>query len=197
MKKSIILVVVIVLIFSHDISAQYTDNVAVGLRIGEPLGINVRKYFQYGDKAFDVNFGTYGLFYGQHRKYRDGGYHLVDEFDGKYTSSQPVGFMMQGIYSWHYSIGNGDALKAYYGYGGQLNYRTYASKGAVVGTRQNGEKHVSLGPAVVAGLEYNIPGNDVGVFLDAGGYMEIVPDIFFMHPLVSAGVRVNIIGIKK
>ena len=184
MKKSIILVVVIVLIFSHDISAQYTDNVAVGLRIGEPLGINVRKYFQYGDKAFDVNFGTYGFLYGKDRSYRKGAY-------------SKSGLMVQGIYSWHYSIGSGDALKAYYGFGGQFNFREYVSEENLIGTRQNGDKQLSMGPTVNAGVEYNLPGNDIGVFIDAGGYAELAPGFLFMHPQFSAGVRVNIIGIKK
>ncbi|MFT4735325.1 MAG: outer membrane protein W, partial [Arcticibacterium sp.] len=158
-------------------------------------GINIRKYFQYGDKAFDVNIGTYGWFYGQHRKYRDGGYHLLDN-RGKFTSSQPVGAMVQGIYSWHFPIGKTDALKAYYGFGGQVNYRTYVSEDNLVGTNQNGEKHISLGPAAAAGLEYNLPGNDLGIFLDGGGYLELAPDLLFSHPQFSAGVRVNILGNK-
>ena len=183
------------LVITFETLAQYNNNVAVGLRIGEPLGLNIRKYFQYGDKAFDLNIGTYGLFYGQHRKYRGGGYHLVDS-DGKYTSSQPTGLMFQGIYSWHYPVGNEDAIKAYYGFGGQVNYRTYASEGNVVGTRQNGEKHISLGPAGAAGIEYNLPGNDMGIFIDAGGYIELAPDLLFMVPQISAGVRVNLVSGK-
>jgi hypothetical protein len=192
MKKILFLSILMMLSFSNEIFAQYNNNVAVGLRIGEPLGLNIRKYFQYGDKAFDVNIGTYGLFYGQHRKYRDGGYHLLDQYGD--SSSQPLGYMFQGIYSWHYPVGKGDALKAYYGFGGQINYRTYASEGNIVGTRQNGEKHISLGPAGAAGVEYNLPGNDLGIFLDAGGYIELAPDLLFMVPQISAGVRVNLVG---
>ncbi|MFT6880771.1 MAG: hypothetical protein ACI9QN_002607 [Arcticibacterium sp.] len=195
MKNNLVLITLCLFAIAFETSAQYDKNIAVGFRVGEPLGINVRKYFQYGDKAFDINIGTYGLFYGQHRKYRDGGYHLLDN-RGKFTSSQPAGLMVQGIYSWHFPIGKTDALKAYYGFGGQVNYRTYVSEDNLVGTRQNGEKHISLGPAAAAGLEYNLPGNDLGIFLDGGGYLELAPDLLFSHPQFSAGVRVNILGNK-
>ena len=195
MKKILTLVVLCLFAIDFQASAQYDKNIAVGLRVGEPLGLNIRKYFQYGDKAFDVNIGTYGLFYGQNRKYRDGGYHLTDN-NGKFTSSHSAGLMVQGIYSWHHSIGNGDALKAYYGFGGQVNYRNYVSEENLVGTRQNGEKHISMGPTGAAGVEYNLPGNDLGIFLDAGGYLELAPDLLFSHPQFSAGVRVNLVGNK-
>ncbi|AWV97205.1 hypothetical protein [Arcticibacterium luteifluviistationis] len=192
MKKSFFLGIIAMLLISLDSTAQYNNNIAVGLKIGEPIGLNIRKYFQYGDKTFDINIGSYGLLYGQHRKYRDGPYHLKNS-NGKYTSSQPAGMMFQGIYSWHRPVGKGDAIKVYYGFGGQVNYRTYVSKDNLIGTNQNGEKHVSMGPTGNAGIEYNLPGNDVGIFLDAGGYVEIVPDLLFMHPQLSAGVRVNIV----
>ncbi|MGK0139817.1 MAG: hypothetical protein ACI9DJ_003282, partial [Algoriphagus sp.] len=100
MKNNFVLITLCLFTIAFETSAQYDKNIAVGFRVGEPLGINVRKYFQYGDKAFDVNIGTYGWFYGQHRKYRDGGYHLLDN-KGNFPSSQPVGAMVQGIYSWH------------------------------------------------------------------------------------------------
>jgi hypothetical protein len=183
MKKSFLIGIALMLALSFEISAQYDNNVAVGIRIGEPLGINVRKYFQYGDKAFDVNFGTYGFLYGKDRVYRKGAY-------------SKSGLMVQGIYSWHYGIGSGDALKAYYGFGGQINFREYVSEENLIGTRQNGDKQLSLGPTVNAGAEYNLPGNDIGVFIDAGGYAELAPGFLFMHPQFSAGVRVNLVGNK-
>lgn len=179
MKKSIFILLIISMI-AVESKAQYDNNLAVGLRVGEPLGINIRKYFQYGDKAFDINFGTYGFIYGTNRAYRK----------GHYTKS---GLMLNGIYNWHYSLGKNDGLKAYYGFGGQFNFREYAADENIIGTRQNGEKHLSIGPAGNAGLEYDLPNNDLGIFLDAGLYAELFPDIAFLHPQISAGVRVNLV----
>lgn len=183
MKKTLFLGFILMFPFAFHAAAQYDKNLAVGLRVGEPLGINIRKYFQYGDKAFDVNFGTYGFIYGRVREYRK----------GEYSKS---GLMFQGIYSWHHNLGKGDAIKAYYGFGAQINFREYVSEENLIGTRQNGDKQISLGPALNAGVEYNLPGNDIGVFLDGGFYTELVPDFLFLHPQVSAGIRVNIVGNK-
>jgi hypothetical protein len=179
MKKTLIIMAILTAI-AFQSNAQYDKNVAIGIRIGEPLGLNIRKYFQYGDKAFDVNFGTYGFLYGTNRDYRKGKY-------------QKSGLMFQGLYSWHYAIGKNQALKAYYGFGGQINYRDYASEENIIGTRQDGEKHVSLGPAGNAGVEYDLPGNDVGIFLDGGVYTELIPDLLFLHPQINAGIRVNLV----
>ena len=180
MKKSLFITLLLISLGSGASFAQYDTNLAVGLRVGEPLGLNIRKYFQYGDRAFDLNFGTYGFLYGRDRKYRKGEY-------------QKSGIMLQGIYQFHYSIGKNEGVKVYYGFGGQLNFRDYVSTPNVIGTRQDGEKHLSLGPAINAGLEYDLPGNNVGIFLDAGTYIELLQDPLFIHPLLSTGVRVNLV----
>ncbi len=178
--KKLLITLSLFLAFAFQSNAQYDKNVAIGLKVGEPLGLNIRKYFQYGDKAFDINFGTYGFLYGTNREYRKGVY-------------QKSGIMFQSLYNWHYSLGKNEGLKVYYGFGGQINYRDYASEENIIGTRQDGEKHLSLGPAGNAGIEFDIPGNDVGVFLDGGVYAELVPDLLFLHPQINAGVRVNLV----
>ena len=160
--------------------AQYDQNFAIGVKIGEPIGINIRKYMQYGDRAFDVNFGTYGFVYGRVRDYRKGAY-------------EKSGMMLQGLYNFHTSLGKKDGLHAYYGFGAQFNFREYISDASGTGFRGLGEKHLSLGPAGNAGLEFDLPGNEVGVFLDAGAYAELFPDIFFLHPQINAGIRVNLV----
>ena len=71
MKKQLALLV-LVIITTFSASAQYDNNWAIGLRVGEPLGINVRKHFAQGDRAFDVNIGTYGFLYGRQRDYGRG-----------------------------------------------------------------------------------------------------------------------------
>ena len=151
--------------------AQYDSNFALGLRVGEPLGLNIRKYFQYGDKAFDVNIGTYGLLYGSQREY------LKGEYNG-------AGFMFQGIYSWHKSLLKRDQLHVYYGFGGQVNSRNHYPDDRI-GQRDNKERKLSLGPAAAAGVEFDLPGNELGFFIDVGTYMEAIPRPLFFHPTAS------------
>src|SRR5438045_3712776 len=45
---------------------------AIGLRLGEPTGLNIKKYIGRSN-ALDINIGTYGTFYGD-RAYRNGYY---------------------------------------------------------------------------------------------------------------------------
>ncbi|UBM59206.1 hypothetical protein LAG90_00850 [Marinilongibacter aquaticus] len=174
-----IFVLSILILGALQTHAQYDKNMAIGLRVGEPLGLNLRKYFRYGDRSFDVNFGTYGFIYGRYRKYRKGHY-------------DASGIMFQGLYNFNTSLGKNDGVHAYAGFGGQVNYRGYSADENQLGERLRPEKQISLGPAGNVGLEYNIPGNDLGVFLDAGLYAELVPDLLFLHPQVSAGIRVNL-----
>lgn len=159
--------------------AQYQSNWAVGLRVGEPLGLNIRKYYDEGGKTFDVNIGTYGFLYGKRKEY----------WKGEYKSA---GLMIQGIKSWHHSVLNNENFHVYYGFGGQLNQRNYFPESRI-GQRDDSERKISLGPAVATGFEVRLPNNDLGIFIDAGGYLELLPAPFFVNLQVSGGVRLNLI----
>lgn len=161
------------------VQAQYERNWALGLRVGEPVGINIRKYFMGGDRAFDLNVGTYGFLYGRDRQYMKGEY-------------RSAGLMIQGIYSWHRALFNREALHIYYGFGGQINQRNHFPNDRI-GQRDDSEQKLSIGPTAAAGLEYKLPGNDLGVFLDAGGYIELLPAPFFTNLQISGGVRLNLL----
>lgn len=177
MKNKLALTLIITLVSFGSVFAQYENNWAVGLKIGEPLGLNIRKYFSYGDRVFDVNIGSYGFLYGRERNYRK---------DQIYNEA---GVMVQGIYQFHRSLGKSDKLHAYYGFGGQINSRNRAPK---LGER-DAFRVISLGPAINSGLEFSIPENDMAVFIDAGGYLEIAPKPFFLAPNINIGLRINII----
>lgn len=166
--------------------SQYDYNWALGLRVGEPLGVNVRKYFAFGERAFDVNIGTYGFLYGRERSYGRG------QNSGQYKSA---GLMIQGIYSWIWSPGRGDLLHLSYGFGGQINNRDHYLDN-LIGVREDKVKKLSLGPAVVGGLEVNLPNNDLAIFLDGGGYLEALPTPFFGNWQISGGVRLNLVNLN-
>lgn len=159
--------------------AQYDNNWALGFRVGEPLGVNVRKYFSEGDKAFDINVGTYGFLYGRTRYY-------AKKKDPVYDGS---GLMIQGLYSWHKNPVNINWLHLTYGFGGQINSRRIPLISRVDGNI----KQVSLGPAAASGIEIKLPNNDIGIFLDAGGYVEILPRPFFSNLQISGGARLNLV----
>jgi hypothetical protein len=159
--------------------AQYQSNWAVGLRVGEPLGLNIRKYYEEGGKTFDVNIGTYGFLYGKRKDY----------WKGEYKSA---GLMVQGIKSWHHSVFYKENFHVYYGFGGQINQRNYFPDSRI-GQRDDSEKKISLGPAVATGFEVRLPNNDLGIFIDAGGYLELLPDFFFPNLQISCVVRLNLI----
>ncbi|WP_128546893.1 hypothetical protein [Larkinella soli] len=163
----------IALFFSLSARAQ-TNNWAVGFRIGEPAGLNVRKYFGE-NQAFDVNIGTYGGVYGTRRDYRRGRY-------------RNVGLSIQGHYLWHGGIGKSQTLHYYYGFGGQINRRAYFPDRNI----NESVPETSLGGSGVAGLEYFMPNKPFSIFLETGLYVEVLPSPFFFGLQSGLGVRLNL-----
>ena len=180
MKKLFIALVTIFTIgFSTDTFAQYDYNWAVGFRVGEPLGFNARKYFQNGDKAFDLNVGTYGFLYNRQRRYNAGEY-------------KTAGLMIQGIYLWQNQVFNRDWAHVYYGFGGQVNSRSHYAD-ILIGQKVDHIRKIALGPTGTAGFELKLPNQPLAFFLDAGLYIEALPSPFFWNGQVSGGLRLNII----
>ena len=177
MKKRTILTLTLTLLGLTTALAQYENNWAIGLKVGEPLGLNIRKYFSYGDRSFDVNIGSFGFLYGRVRKYN------------KETIYDEAGVMVQGLYNFQKNLGKRERLHAYYGFGGQINSRNRTPK---IGER-DAFRVISLGPAVNSGIELSIPENDLAVFIDAGGYLEIGPKPFFLAPNINIGLRLNVV----
>jgi len=152
--------------------AQY-NNWSVGFRIGEPSGLNVRKYFG-SNHAFDLNIGTYGGLYGTRRSYRSGDY-------------KSVGLSVQGHYIWHKALTSSESLRGYYGFGGQINSRRYYPP------RLNGEYEnaLSLGGSGIGGLEYFPAGKPYSFFLEGGVYVELLQAPFFLNLNTGLGIRYN------
>lgn len=175
MKKSVLsasLALLGWLILSTTASAQY-NNWSIGGRIGEPSGLNIRKYF--GEKhAFDLNIGTYGGLYGTKRSYRNGEY-------------RTVGLTIQGHYLWHTPLTKSESIRAYYGFGGQINNRRYYPP------RLNGEYEnaLSIGGSGVGGLEFFPAGKPYSFFLETGAYVELLQAPFFLSLNSGLGLRYN------
>jgi hypothetical protein len=155
--------------------AQY-DNWAVGFKLGEPTGVNIRKYFN-NIHALDITVGTYGGILSNDRKYRGS--------DGRYKNA---GVSLQIHYLWHTPLFNSEAVHVYYGIGGQVNNRrSYPDRLA-----GQYEKTLTLGGSALGGFEYYIPDNRISVFLEAGTYVELLRRPFYLSPNISAGLRFNL-----
>lgn len=182
MKKTLFAFIILLTIgVSTETYAQYDYNWAAGFRIGEPLGFNLRKYFQNGERAFDINVGTYGFIYNKNRKYNGGEY-------------RAAGLMIQGMYLWHLEVFSRDWAHVYYGAGLQINNRTHFFYSRNVTPPQEiRAKKISIGPSGTAGLELKLPKQPIAFFIDAGLYVEALPSPFFLNPQISTGLRLNII----
>ena len=180
MKKLLFLIIPALILSTANLAqAQYDNNWAVGFRVGEPLGLNIRKYFQDGERAFDVNIGTYGLVYNNNRRYKNGEY-------------KTAGLMIQGIYLFHQPLFVKDWGHVYYGFGGQINSRRHFPDAWKFESVKSVSK-ISLGPTGTAGIEFKLPNQNTAFFLDAGVYLEALPAPFFLNGQISAGVRVNLV----
>jgi hypothetical protein len=145
---------------------------AIGAKIGDPLGFNLRHYLKNDKNAIEVNYGVYGGIWNVKSSYKD----------GNFTGS---GFSFSGVYLWHNEMGGASNFKNYYGFGGQYVSRSYydASKKEIPIT--------GLGGIGEAGIEYFVPDSPFSILLEVGAYVELVPAILYLHPQAGAGVRLN------
>lgn len=180
MKRIVVVLIVFLALTATETQAQQQDW-AVGLRLGDPVGVNVRKYFGSGN-ALDMNIGSSGYWYGgRGRDYRDG-----------YRQS---GLAVLVNYVWQKDFPNADGLQWYYGLGGQFTtgrYSRYYNDGTP-GRPFREEYRISaaLGATGVIGLEYFISDTPISVFAEAGLYLEIVPAPFWLSVPAAIGGRYN------
>jgi len=176
MNKKLLLIVAFLGIGISTSFAQNYNNWAIGLKVGEPVGLNLRKYFDGGSKNVDINFGTYGFLWGRKRDYNNKAYY------------DQAGLMVQGIFHWNKQLGAAERFQVYYGFGGQVNSRkTVPPVGNNIA-----QKQISLGAVVNGGLEFSLPDNDLSIFADLGLYAELAPKILLTAVPASVGVRLNI-----
>ncbi|WP_460639642.1 hypothetical protein [Larkinella harenae] len=163
------------LLISNPLQAQ-DNSWAVGFRLGEPTGVNIRKYFSNGN-GFDFNIGTYGGLYGKVRKYRQGRFNNV-------------GLAFQGHYIRHGEVGRSQTLHYYYGLGAQVSSRRYFPNDKI-NQPTNFEKNIGLGGSGIVGLEYFLPQKPSSIFVETGLYAEVVPGFLFFNLQSAIGVRYN------
>jgi hypothetical protein len=178
MKKIFSLFILFAAMAVAHVQAQQQDW-AVGLRFGDPSGLNGKKYFGNGT-AFDLTVGSSGNFYGgRSRGYRDG--------------YRGAGIALMGNYVWQKEVGfiELDGLEWYYGVGGQLSFRRYFAYDRSRASYYDYQTNVAIGATGLVGLEYFIPDTPISIFGDIGIYLEIVPAPFWINLPVGIGGRFN------
>jgi hypothetical protein len=165
----------ILILFTIIATASFSQEKkwAVGARLGEPSGLNIRKYFD--ERAFEVNIGTYGGLWGNNRGYRKGNY-------------QSVGLAVNANYLWHKNLFKKETAKYYYGFGAQFNSRKYFPDNTNV---VQGVSSLSIGGDALAGVEFFLPDSPLSIFLETGLFVEVLPSPLFMHVQSGVGVRFN------
>jgi hypothetical protein len=149
-------------------------NWAVGFRMGEPLGVNVRKYLGTERRAaIDLNVGTFGGLWAIDRRHGAREYRNT----GLSTTVQAL---------WFRNVGKSDNLQAFYGFGAQLNNRReYRRDDLDVSFR----RQLTIGGNGIVGLEYRIPERPISIFVDAGLYAEVFYVPLWLHVQGGAGAR--------
>jgi hypothetical protein len=202
MKKTRFIGVAILVYLLNIYSIPAQDNWGVGLRIGDPLGISVKKYM--GDKALEFNVGRSHTFYrhGWYNKRFDVWYKNKNfgykEFQYlNYHASTPVS--IQAHYLFHKDIKSVNNLQWYWGVGAQFRIQNYyfdyrfKIQGDPNWYYAVGEKVTDLDIGVdgVLGLEYTFKDIPLSVFGDVMLFMEFADNPFAFWLQGGVGVRYN------
>jgi len=161
----------------------------IGIRLGDPSGLTVKKYF--GSNSLEFSLGRSHTWYND--RYYDDYYHdYYDDYKDYKVISDPIGFQCHYLFQKPISrIGDQrvGGLDWYYGFGGQLitqSYYIYYNDG-------DREKFtdLDLGADGVIGLEYRFGSSPISMFLDLTLMMEVFDDPFYFWTNGGIGVRYN------
>ncbi|PCH65206.1 MAG: hypothetical protein COC01_10110 [Bacteroidetes bacterium] len=184
-------------------TTSFGYNWGVGIRLGDPSGITVKKY--KGGRALEISFGRTAFL-------RDKGYddRFIDRYYSNkydYTDFQSLNintttpFAIQAHYVIHHDliIEGLEGLQWYYGLGGQIRFQSYTYdyryklegeskwRYATGGVRNN----LDIGGDAVLGLQFQIPDTPITVFADLALFMEFIDNPFLFWFQGGLGGRYN------
>jgi len=202
-KAAFLLLVSLFLLNTSDSFAQ--ENLAVGLRLGDPTGFTLKKY--QGENAWQVNVGRSRWFQGD----RWFGDRFGDWYDGRnnnYSDYEYLGFSrsfplaIQVHYLFNEEITEWDLdgegrLFWYYGFGAQLNYQSYVydyrykRAGDPRWFYKDSERvyDIDLGADVVLGSEFIFDEIPLSVFAEVNLFLEAFDDPLFIRGQGGIGAR--------
>lgn len=181
-------------------NSEYSKNWGIGLRLGDPAGISIKKYIENG-KALELNFGRTSLWGIGRYNGRFNDLHI------KYSHYKYEDFHIQSAFSiqLHYlfhknvwdinGLEDFKGLQWYYGFGGQLRiinikyyyeyYDIFWRKGVENVT------DIDLGGDGVVGLEYTFEDVPISLFLDLNLFVELFDNPLLIWFQSGIGVRYN------
>lgn len=190
---------------SSSASNSSMQNWAVGIRLGDPSGITVKKYT--GNRAIELSAGRTRIWYGNswYDKrfddwYKDKKFGYEDfDYLGFNKPSVPIGLQLHYLFNKNIAkIGdaNTDGLHWYYGFGGQLRFQTYTfdyryklNKTWFYSTETVTD--FDIGADGVVGLEYRFKDVPVSLFTDVTLFMEVFDNPFLFWFQGGIGGRYN------
>ncbi len=197
MRIHLTIVVLLLILFSQPAAGQ---SWGLGIRLGDPSGISVKKYNK--SHAWEFSLGRTHLFSNK-RYYNDRYYNWYNgqNFGYKehefitYRSTVPIGLQIH--YLIQKPLSDAGGLDWYFGFGGQLrtqrieyDYRYKLENGPDwVYVNNEVVTEMDLGVDGVIGLEYLFPEAPIAIFLDATLFMELVNDPFVFNAQAGVGVR--------
>ncbi|MBA4054365.1 MAG: hypothetical protein C0490_06615 [Marivirga sp.] len=192
MRRSII--VLIVLCASVNVFAQ---DQAIGLRIGNPIGIMYKRYLQ-NDRAIEFGIGTAGSAWNSNyykKSFED--YNRYDNYD--YRSHNVKGTLyLQGRYLFQYDIpieGMVGELDWYWGIGAVLKFGrvdfTYQNQEFPYDIVKDSRADIDFGPEGIAGMEYTFEDIPLTVFGEVSLMLEFADRPLTFRPFAGVGARFN------
>lgn len=170
-------------------SGAQAKNWGLGLRLGDPTGLTVKKY--QGDAAWELNIGSspnFGYYDYEKRFYYydwSRGYKLL-KYDRTFATSVQLHFLK------HLPIADGGNLELYYGGGGQARFTQiqywYEHNGHWDIDRRT---YVDLGLDGKVGLEYSFKEVPFSIFVDATLYLELYYKPMWLTGMGGLGIRYN------
>lgn len=181
-------------------SASNPHGWGLGLRLGDPSGLSIKKYLP-GGRAVEFNIGTTSYW----------GYSYRDNFyeEDKYANYEYISYRRTGAaavqvhYLFQKNIRDVANLQWYWGFGGQIRTKSYDYKyryRSYYGPGQGDYVWIyasdkltdfDLAADLLIGLEYHIPGAPLSVFTDANLMLELADDPLALYAQAGIGIRYN------
>ena len=182
-------------------AAAHTGGLALGLRLGDPAGLTIKKYLP-NKRALEFNIGrssdwgydSRDAFY-DYDEYRD-----YDYLDYKRGSALGI----QARYLFHNNFPDVSNLQWYWGVGAQMRFKTYyydyryrqyfgpgSGDYEWVYTKEK-VTNVDFGADGIIGLEYRVKNSPFSIFADVNVMLEIYDAPFNFYGQGGIGVRYSL-----
>lgn len=190
---SVMMLIMVSLSYGQKRSSTPAKNWGVGVKIGDPLGLTLKKY--NGNKAFEFIIGRtyywgrydYGYHYRHDNRFKN---HHRFNYVRAYDYSTPVALQLR--YLVHKDIKGAPGLQWYLGAGVQFRHQTYYYEYYDGWTPPYyfavKETDIGIGPEAVVGVEYTFKDVPISLGLDLNLYVEFVdrPFLFLLQGGLAA-----------